>query len=521
MTVKEQKKKKIQSNDYIRSIFASAALATAIVSWFATAQGLQVYVFEHYWQAAIISAAVQGTLFAFSISAIPLMKRLKVLGSIPLVILWAVLLCASSIFSYVYISKAVYPESVFRADAHRILDEDCLSENFYLRDMAKDYDKKLTADMDSYIRILVSDEDNVQVTEENQSILQNLIDETGKYDEMGQISISLEKIKSGKYSSNDVDTLSNLIDNELKNLVTLKEQTNNSREFNETVFASQQGRLATFKDVTSDRYQAAESERDMAMENITNLDDEEKEIAIKSSLLNNCKTQIVNLENGLEKTLYNSSISLKAAMNQDSIDSEDVLSNATKIYENLLDNNVAATDERVVKYTAFRNAAREYAVMKDIEQDVESEITNLYEKSTEALLSEDKDTEVLVSENKDPETLASEDKNTEALVSENKWQKYWEERINHIRDLYKKIPEESLENVSKSEKIEMLSETERMYLSELNDFEKAWGLLFGEHKYKTLLIFSVVFAFGIDLFSFGVGLLLYALNSSKCKRQKM
>lgn len=71
-----------RTNAAVRRLLASSALSAAIISWIATAQGLHTYVFSYYWQAAIISAAIQGTLFAFSIKAIPLMKKLKVKGRI-------------------------------------------------------------------------------------------------------------------------------------------------------------------------------------------------------------------------------------------------------------------------------------------------------------------------------------------------------------------------------------------------------------------------------------------------------
>lgn len=130
------------TNIAVRRLLASSALATAIISWIATAQGLRIYVFSYYWQAAIISAAIQGTLFAFSIKAIPLMKRLRIIGKIAMWILWFCILLSSSIFSYVYISKNVYSDSLLHDDSNRIMFTQYL-EIYSLLDDIIDMKKKI------------------------------------------------------------------------------------------------------------------------------------------------------------------------------------------------------------------------------------------------------------------------------------------------------------------------------------------------------------------------------------------
>ena len=54
-----------------------------------------------------------------------------------------------------------------------------------------------------------------------------------------------------------------------------------------------------------------------------------------------------------------------------------------------------------------------------------------------------------------------------------------------------------------------IEEKERLYLSDLNDFERAWELLWGGHPYKTSLKFSCVVSAGIDLLSVLMSILLY------------
>ena len=63
---KKNKKGQKSNSKSIRKLFASAALGTAVISWLATATGLNHFVFHTYWQALILSGAIQGPLFALS-----------------------------------------------------------------------------------------------------------------------------------------------------------------------------------------------------------------------------------------------------------------------------------------------------------------------------------------------------------------------------------------------------------------------------------------------------------------------
>lgn len=49
------------------TIISVAALSFAVVSWKATAEGLDAYVFENGWQSMLISFAIQSILFVFNL----------------------------------------------------------------------------------------------------------------------------------------------------------------------------------------------------------------------------------------------------------------------------------------------------------------------------------------------------------------------------------------------------------------------------------------------------------------------
>ena len=92
------------------------------------------------------------------------------------------------------------------------------------------------------------------------------------------------------------------------------------------------------------------------------------------------------------------------------------------------------------------------------------------------------------------------------------WSDYWQMHLNALKRSAQKLQAGGLDGEIISNLIIKLERTERLYLSDLNDFERAWELLFGPHPYKALLRFSFFFSFGIDLFSVFMSCLLYLLR---------
>ena len=85
----------------IRKLLVTCSLALAMVSFYATAQGLHEYVFTQMWQALLVSAAIQTALFILNLKLIyffTLKPRI-------VLILWATMLVSSALFSFVFISK--------------------------------------------------------------------------------------------------------------------------------------------------------------------------------------------------------------------------------------------------------------------------------------------------------------------------------------------------------------------------------------------------------------------------------
>lgn len=85
----------------IRKLLVTCSLALAMVSFYATAQGLHEYVFTQMWQALLVSAAIQTALFILNLKLIYFFT----LNPRIVLILWATMLVSSSLFSFVFISN--------------------------------------------------------------------------------------------------------------------------------------------------------------------------------------------------------------------------------------------------------------------------------------------------------------------------------------------------------------------------------------------------------------------------------
>lgn len=479
----------MNNNNAVRKLLASAALATAIISWITTAQGLNLYVFENYWQAAIISAAIQGTLFAFSVNAIPLIKKLNYKGKLAMVILWIALLMASSIFSFVYISKTVYSDRLLSDDANRILANESLEKYFVLEEILELERKELESSMGKYTDVLAGDGSGVKLSEETIiqiesriSDLDGIIDENGEKKYENIVSV-LKKIKEGHFSSWDIDALTDYIENGKKGIDDLTISTQSRIDFLSVSIEGINMRLVTFSNVNSDVYIKLNNDKAEYEKEKLSLLGEKEALSKEKNKLEDCLTVINNIDNTLEKTLYNEAQNLRTYMNEDIIDTDKMQDSAEKIYNVLLDNNVLATDERLDGYRDFCNTLDEYKILIESEGIIENGISTVYDYAS-----------------------VSTD-----ITS------FWRTRLNELQDVTKNIPQKYFDEYSKEltkgEIIHLATTLDRLYLSDLNNFERAWSLLFEPiHEYKMLLWFSVVFAFGIDLFSFGTGMLLYFMK---------
>lgn len=490
-----------QTNVAVRRLLVSSALSTAIISWIATAQGLRLYVFSYYWQAAIISAAIQGTLFAFSINAIPLMKRLRIKGKIALGILWICILLSSSIFSYVFISKNVYSDKLLRDDANRIMATQYIETYSFLDGIIEEKKRELTNDMAEYITLLADDNGKIEISKADEEDLNSIKDSIKEF-VPNNVIVLLDKMLSGSYSENDLQTLNDMLDYEHQsNNIQIQNLQQQMDKKNEQVLAIEE-RLKSFRNTYSEEYKNLTVERSSIQDLINQLQEEINILYEHTRYLDECQVKISYIEGGLERKLYNETLELRRYLNQDKLNTNSLIEVVEKIYNDLFTYNISSSDPRLLKYREFKNNVTQYALLIDKQEIINNDREKVY-----AIIS------------KYENEVADDEKENE------KKDFYWKEISSNLQNILKDIPQayfddyilksenENQEYLSKNEIIELIMDMDRLYLSDINDFERAWTLLKSNtHTYKTLLWFSVIFAFGMDLFSFGTGLLLYFMK---------
>lgn len=495
-----------QTNSAVRRLLASSALSSAIISWIATAQGLHIYVFNYYWQAAIISAAIQGTLFAFSIKAIPLMKKLRIRGKFVMAILWICILMSSSIFSYVYISKNVYSDKLLQKDSNRIMLTQYLELYSLLDDIIEENKKELRSEMEEYIVLLVDDDGMIEISKEDKDDLKRIKDNIEGYVQ-GNVIVFLDNIQLGSYSENDIQTLNDMLDDEQQDnntqIENIQQQVDRKKE---QVLAINE-RLKTFRSTESEEYMNLTEELSELNVQIEKLQQNLDDLNNRTRNLNECKNKIKYIEGGLERKLYNETLELRRYLNEDKLNTNGLIEVAERIYNDLFTYNISSNDPRLLEYNNFKNNATQYALLVEKKEIISNDREKLY---------------TIISENESIDEEDDDEKENERIDSS------WEKASSNIQNVLKDIPQTYFENYfnksksedqekySKNEIIELITNMDRLYLSDLNDFERAWTLLWSDiHIYKTLLWFSVIFAFGIDLFSFGTGVLLYFMDNEQ------
>lgn len=489
----------------LRAVLKTSALSTALISWYTTANGLHEYVFRNIWMAYVVSAALQGALFALSIRGIGLLLGFKSNWKrAGLGLVWTCLLLASSTFSYVYISRDVYTDQLLLEDAHRVFREECLTENYRLRSSAdqllisSESGESILEAMDKYVSSLAILENGVNLTEDgsNQklsnlrtSLLPYAYNNTLDCIDTSNLVGYIDKILTGRFTAQDITDTINItqkLDDAIEDRKSAKED---DRTIKTTDREEYQERLRSFTNTNSPDYQRLNQTVTELTEDIDALSAIITALTDEKLIIGQVPIVLQSVSNSMSVSLYNNVREIRVAMNQEKINTEQVKMLAGEIYNTLLENNsnIAVDDSRLTGYSSFKSNLEKYAAVIEAQQQIDDEIQSLYNLESIAELTQETDGNIA-------------------------WSDYWQMHLNALKRSAQKLQAGGLDGEIISNLIIKLERTERLYLSDLNDFERAWELLFGPHPYKALLRFSFFFSFGIDLFSVFMSCLLYLLR---------
>lgn len=228
--------------------------------------------------------------------------------------------------------------------------------------------------------------------------------------------------------------------------------------------------------------------------------------------LEQCKSFIENdFEMGAENVIYQQTIELKEEINKENINTNKVISTSEIIYDKLIENNTSSTDDKIKEYATFKNNVNEYKVIIEQKQKLKSEIDELNNYSSNSFLYTTKSATYVSTNQVDGSSDSMNDFR----------QTIWSNHLLEIQSILKNLPDEYTKTPSindiislpknKTRYLEEISDRKRLYLTDINDFDRAWTLLFSNFhplKYKLMLFVSVIIAFGLDLISFSMGCLL-------------
>ena len=556
-----EQKKKLDEKARIRKMLSTAALSVALISWYTTANGLHQYVFRTIWQAYIVSAALQGALFTLSIRGIKLFLQLKkrdekgiisafktLIKRIAFVCVWFCLLCASSIFSYVYISHDVYSDKLLMEDAHRILQIFCLTENYKLDAAANEllngtgnYDG-LAASMDSYISKLAILENGIDLSEsDNDKELQALRSSLLPYSstlggtkyfsdciDTTHLISSLDIIQTGHYTEQNIASVEGHEKNIREAIGHKKSTKEKDREGKIEERKSCQRRLETFSNTNNPTYLGLLDTLEELRKDIDTLDVTISHLDEELSCINNVSTVIDSIKNSMASSLYGDVREIRSVMNTMKLNAEEILSASgstddktrsnfytnidrlqsasESIYNTLIENSstITADDPRLAGYSDFQNNLHKYRIVVETQKLINNEIASLYNSESVAALAPDMYTDVLTDEKEEIPKKMDEH-----------WVEYWQDHLNNLKNSAQQLQDGGLHIEKVNTLVQEIDSNERLYLSDLNDFELAWTLLRGTHPYKVQLRVALCFAFGIDLFSVFMSFLLYFFRSRK------
>ena len=498
-------KKKFDSHKEGIRIVRVAAFCFAIVSWIATAQGLYEYVFKnHYELSLLISFGIQSILFVFNLKLpeyiaqigdrFPNNKRehkkyifwekkgkeKSTFKWLPIqkliVVFYAVVLFASSFFSFVYMSNLVYQDTRY-IDANIVLDR---TYRTYLDETDK-YVNELT----KITQIGIS---------KNLSELQKLAPDNRN-----------EKLKS-----------------ELENDVKKAETDYNNKIYEENEAKSKRDSAeTTFKTPMTERWRDDKTyeEEKLAYEKAElNFLTAQENTKVAKQILNSAKQALENYQPSVETTVHDLLTEiLKSSPEPDVLNSH--IKDLTNVVVQMDSTGLTAQNfaDIVIKTQELTIAINDYSVLRSTKsaKGDNNDISDF----NNSLINDD----IVI-----PEPSSDKFDEQKAL-----WESKWKKRFSSLEAIIKSIPNYSknmgteIENVDEIVNIQLLSEFDshkiansmdrisRSNLANINVLERSSKLLFSDFPF--LAWFSFILALFFDIASLLAGLFIYLTSSVKSK----
>lgn len=470
--------------DKTNKILKIAAFCFSIISWIATAKGLEIYVFkESAWQAIFVSFAIQAILFIFNLKLPEYYHQVgksRKLHKFIMVSFYLALLSSSSFFSYIYIVDSVYKDTEL-VDANSNLTINYSSTLSELDKYCKEETEVLQIKLSEYL-----------------SKMYEQIDSNAKGDNSkDKGSNSNDKLRL----ESDVKKAENEV-NSLKNQLAVSQ-----KKYNDT--------LNYYNSIQADPYASTYDKStaiynlDLAYQDVQNL---QTKLVESQNALEDAKNKLKNYQPNIHMIIRSLlTESKKTKLNIATINE------LIKQYEDLCLNEEDLTGDMV---ELNRNGQELKILIQSL-----SEINKVQfgaKDSTLRGIVKLKDEFV-----NNRLSITAQSKEEDVLKWKNEWKKRYSELETHIQTLPLKynVTEVDLKNYSTvnfqlinkfnpDKTAENMVKISRRYVENVNVLEKGFNYLFyNAHKY--LAMFSLIFALLLDLFSLGIGVFIYKRSTKE------
>lgn len=514
-------------------IMRIATVMLAIVSWWATAQGMRNYVFSEEWQANLASLAVQSILLGLNFYWPTFWRESKTkVRKLGLLLLSAIVLFCSSWFSYVFIVDRVY-EQAWSTDCQLLVQRIYREELYSASDYADAYEKALREQLTNQIILLYDDVyDDAKDLEEDGEETQ----ETQEHDFKGD---------RKKYTGDAVNFAASAEMNtaiDAMEAATKEDATANDREQSMNTLIALSDQIS--KEITSlqnEQIKNAEEAVDRAYEHVENLENQ-----LENAQRNNEDTTMLrnNLSNARQN--YTDTVNARDMLRERLSDYQEANSKINS-YKTDLGLNSETTELQI---SAALRSIQVGLLQRDANDEdleaLETQAVNIFEMllSSEGSLNdenmdnnqdENMDNNQTLLTNMDRfirdiqeyitvrnigdqlETLISDLKDTGNVIEN--WKEDWEKRLNELKAQIGSLPTgEQIDSAvliqyERTDAMSRLDNAIRLYISEHNAADQA--IIYMGSPYRDLAIFSLFLAFFLDISAFVTGLLIDVAQKRK------
>lgn len=503
-------------------ILRIATILLAIVSWWATAQGMANYVFEKEWQAYLASLAIQSILLGLNFY-LPTFWRYTTSDASKwgLGILSAIVLFCSSWFSYVYIVEKTYQESWNTYS--RLLVQSVYREELYgAMDYTEEYEEILRDSLGTQIRDLYIRAKDIELSSSQTITPLDLTQDRTNYAENTEFTAqreilsaiqAVENALAESASASDRETAANQlyelqtqVDEQIATLSDTIEQTKLSVTDAETRVQTAQNRLDNALDGTDTT--SLESALDSAQQNYNNrqsdLERQQKNLSDyrTAQLLLQQYAGHLNLSSiGTRVQISNSLRGIQSDLLNGEVEVIDIEEKARGVFEQFQASEDTLDADETVYQTVLNELDR---FIRNVQKYGEA-------KASGQMLN----------------TLADElvsDLQTNTSTTNSDWKANWIKKLENLKAVIGGIPsytdsdDSILTQYDRINSMDQLDDALRNYISSHNAADQAIIYLL-HNPHRALAVFSFLLALFLDISAFITGFIIDIVERHQTKRQ--